>query len=219
MKFLLVGALGKMGREVCDYVSGTSDEIAAGLDVKEFCGAFKTYTDPADIVEKVDAIIDFSVAENRSKIFAFACRRRLPYGMFSTAISERDKTGLEKLREYVPVTILSNTSLGVKILNDMTRVLASECEGADIVITENHHKNKKDSPSGTARMIENIFKENGVEFKTVSNRVGTERGFHSVQAFFDDEVIEISHRAYSRKIFAKGAISAMHRLVEAEKER
>ena len=219
MKFLLVGALGKMGREVCDCVNGTSDEIVAGLDVRENDGAFRTYTDPADIVEKVDAIIDFSVAENRSKIFAFACSNRLPYGMFSTMISERDKIGLEKLKKYVPVTILSNTSLGVRILKDMAKVLASECDGADIVITENHHKNKKDSPSGTARMIEDIFKEQGIEFKTVANRVGTERGFHSVQAFFDDEVIEISHRAYSRRIFAKGAIGAMHRLVEAEKEK
>lgn len=219
MKFLLVGALGKMGREVCEYVKGTSDEIVAGLDVREERGAFTTYTYPADIVEKVDAIIDFSVAENRSKIFAFACSKKLPYGMFSTVISDKDRAGLEKLKKYVPVIVSSNTSLGVKILNDMTRVLASECEGADIVITENHHKGKKDSPSGTARAIENIFKDSGVEFKTVANRVGTERGFHSVQAFFDDEVVEISHRAYSRRIFAKGAICAMHRLMEAEKER
>ena len=95
---------------------------------------------------------------------------------------------------------------------EILKVICPKLTHADAVVTEYHHKQKLDSPSGTAKEIEKILEAEEINFNTCAFRVGNEKGYHKVQFFFGDEILEIAHRANSRKIFAAGAINAMHKL-------
>ena len=75
-----------------------------------------------------------------------------------------------------------------------------------IHITESHHKNKKDKPSGTALMLKEIFTTNKPNIHSI--RSGNIVGKHEINFQFGDELLTISHTSSSRKIYADGAIKA-----------
>ena len=126
-------------------------------------------------------------------------------------------------------------SLGVNILQELVRLAAAKLykEGFDIEIVEAHHRRKKDAPSGTALMLEKAVEE-GVgealnkiydreerhqarerqEIGMLSLRGGTIPGVHEIIFAGEDEIVKLEHTAYSRKIFAKGAITAAFFLLQ-----
>ncbi|WP_239818377.1 4-hydroxy-tetrahydrodipicolinate reductase [Campylobacter sp. RM5004] len=130
----------------------------------------------------------------------------------------------------------SNTSLGVAILNELTKIAAMALKDFDIEIYEKHHKYKADAPSGTALTLANNAKEarnkalnkehticfnrtqkrQDNEIGLVSLRGGSVAGYHSVGFYGDDESVELIHNANSRIIFAKGAIKIAKWLVNKE---
>lgn len=213
MKILLVGSLGKMGKEITNAVAETGDKIVLGIDTKdEKNGSFKTFHALPKKLPSFDVIIDFSTAKSRKELFNLAKERKVPYGLFSTVISNEDEKELCELSKFVPVLQTKNTSLGINLLYEILKVICPKLTHADAVVTEYHHKQKLDSPSGTAKEIEKILEAEEINFNTCAFRVGNEKGYHKVQFFFGDEILEIAHRANSRKIFAAGAINAMHKL-------
>lgn len=213
MKILLIGSLGKMGKEISESVKNFNDKIIAGIDIQNGSNHdFKTYSTIPKSLSPVDAIIDFSTAKSRQNLIEFAYKNKIPYGMFSTVISKKDDDDLKNLSKIVPVLKCKNSSLGVNLLYLILKDICPKLKSADAVLTEYHHKQKLDSPSGTAKEIAKILNLNNIKFSTSAFRVGNEKGFHQVQFFFGDEILEISHRANSRKIFADGAIDAMHKL-------
>lgn len=221
MKFLLIGCNGKMGSQIIDALKDNdSDKIVAGIDLnlKSKSRNFPVYNDIHNITEEVDGIIDFSTCENRKEYIIFAQNKKLPYGCFSTICSDADKDLFHKLAKTSPVLLCKNTSLGVNTLYKLVEIASKSLPKADVVLTEYHHKAKFDSPSGTAKNIEQIFTLNNINFTTSAFRVGNEKGTHVIQFFLEDEILEISHRSKSRKIFALGAISLMHKLIEKEND-
>ena len=110
-----------------------------------------------------------------------------------------------------------NITLGVNVLMLLTNLTSSLLSNYDFQITEVHHKNKLDSPSGTAKKIafeiQNGLKNKGI---TISNteipinsvRAGGVIGRHEVMIVGEEDKIEISHESFSRKAFAQGAIKA-----------
>lgn len=214
MKILLVGSLGKMGKEIAATVAETDDKIVLGIDTKnEKNGAFKTLSTLPKRLPPFDVIIDFSTAKSRKELFDLAREKGAAYGLFSTNISIDDEKELSQLAGFVPVLQTKNTSLGINLLYEILKYISPKLKHSDVVLTEYHHKQKLDNPSGTAKEIENILKAEDIHFYSSSFRVGDEKGVHKIQFFFSDEILEISHRANSRKIFADGAISAMHKLI------
>lgn len=214
MKILLIGSLGKMGKTIAESVSNTDDEIVAGIDITSvYENGFETYDTIPKALAHIDAIIDFSTAQSRQKLIEFAHHNKIPYGLFSTVISKQDEEGLKNLSKSVPVLKCKNSSLGINLFYLILKEICPKLKTADAVLTEYHHKQKLDSPSGTAKEIERILISNGVKFSTSAFRVGNEKGFHKLQFFFGDEILEISHRANSRKVFADGALDAMHKLL------
>lgn len=215
MNFILIGSQGKMGQEVKDYINRfcPADQIVAGVDIFTKNDA-TTVSDIFEIENDVDAIIDFSTAQNRTKYFQFAKENGMPYGLFSTCVSDDDLQNLKSLSNSIPVLQCNNSSFGVNLLFKLVDIIAKELRGndCDVAIVEKHHKNKIDVPSGTAKTIENILTQNGRTFQTSALRVGQEKGFHSIEFYFGDEILQISHRANSRQIFANGAVEAMHKL-------
>lgn len=206
MKIILIGSCGKMGQEVKKNLE-PGDKIVAEVDQNKPLTKRNLHA---------DVIIDFSSASDRSKYFDYAKKWGVPYACFATGLTENDEKGLDALASEVKVLKCKNASKGVNLLYDLTALACKELQGADVVLTEIHHKAKKDSPSGTAKELEKILTEYGVNYETVCHRVGNEKGYHELKFFLGDEVVVLSHHAFSRSIFAKGALEKARKLVESE---
>ena len=168
-----------------------------------------------DVAQQADIIVDFSTAESREKYIKFALEQKIPYACFSTGINIKDREMLKKLSERVPVLMCSNASEGAQTMFEITKIASQMMPQAEIVLQEYHHKHKKDSPSGTAKILLDILKNHKLE--SASFRVGNEVGIHKVQFFINDEVLGISHRANARSTFACGAIEMATKLMKKEK--
>ena len=223
MKILLHGASGVMGKNVQAVVSENPDcSIVAGVDRgihAEESSAFPVYPD----------IIDFSVKEAVDALLAFAVEKKKALVLCTTGLSETQLEKIEEAGRTIPILQSGNMSLGINVLEELLRIAAGKLyqEGFDVEIVEAHHRRKKDAPSGTALMLEKAVEESiGQALEKVFQREGQNRprekdeigmssvrggtipGVHEVLFAGEDEVIKLEHTAYSRKIFAKGALSA-----------
>ena len=232
MNLLLHGASGVMGRNVMEVARGTDDcKITCGVDANASAAdfGFPVYEDIFEVKEDFDVIIDFSVREAVDKLLLFAVERKKALVLCTTGLSEEQEKKIHEAAKSIPILQSGNMSLGVNILQELILIAASKLykEGFDIEIVEAHHRRKKDAPSGTALMLEKAVEEgigealNKVydreerhqarekkEIGMLSLRGGTIPGIHEVIFAGEDEIVKIEHTAYSRKIFAKGAITA-----------
>ena len=178
---------------------------------------------------KADAIIDFSNAAAVDGLLDYCVEKQIPVVLCTTGLSEEQLKKVEETSKKVAVLKSANMSLGVnmllKLLQDATKVLAPV--GFDIEIVEKHHNQKVDAPSGTAlamadsmnEVMENAYtynydrsqvrqKREKKEIGISAVRGGTIVGEHEVIFAGEDEVIEFKHTAYSKAVFAKGAVEA-----------
>ncbi len=174
----------------------------------------------------VDVIIDFSHPDALNKIYDYVSERKGKTGVVfaTTGYSEEDNERIKKLSEIAPVIKSANFSFGIYILKEMIghvkKVLG---DNADIEIIEKHHNQKIDAPSGTALLLaEACDPEHNKEWKfgrkgegkreneigIHSIRGGTIFGEHQIIFAMKDEIVEIHHQAFSKKIFAEGAVKA-----------
>ena len=216
MRFVIIGINGKMGQEVKKSIQESKDTLVAGVDIKEDFSN-NVYSNLKDIPNQFDAVIDFSLAQDRQKYITFCKENKILYGCFATNLSKQDVKHLNELSKVVPVLMCNNASVGVNLMFKVADLLAENANHADFVLTEYHHKEKLDSPSGTARTLVSILNNKGASCSTISNRVGTEKGRHVLEVFWEDESLTIVHQANNRKIFAIGAIKLMNKLATQEK--
>lgn len=191
---------------------------------------FVDMIDPFDVkkIEKdFDVIIDFSHHLATNTVLNLAKEYSKPLLIATTGQTEDEMKAIENASKYIPILKMTNTSLGVKVLNKLSKLATQLLEDFDIEIVEAHHNRKVDSPSGTAlTLAKNIQEVRNLKIQT--NRVGKrekdELGIHSVRggsivgehtAIFagEDEIVEIKHTALSRKIFAVGAIKFARKLL------
>ena len=228
---LLYGCNGHMGHVIADLIAGMNDiQIAAGVDpFGDNQAAFPVFRSLDDCDVKVDVIIDFSSASAVDSVLDYACSRQIPLVECTTGLSEDQIAHLEKCSESVAILRSANMSLGIntlmKLLKTAARILGDA--GFDIDIVEKHHRRKLDAPSGTAlALADSINEASDQRYEYVFDRSqrreqrpadeigisavrgGTIVGVHDVIFAGTDEVVEISHTAYSRAIFGKGAIEA-----------
>ena len=218
MKFLLIGCNGKMGRTIAKLAQEYNDIVACGIDTKDLDQPFKTYQTTHDVKDEIDAIIDFSTAENHIEFIDYALKNQIPYGLFSTILDQSTKDKLKKASKHIPILHCKNASVGVNILYEMIDLCSKKLTNCESLIQEYHHKEKLDKPSGTAKDIEKILSKHNIAYETSSYRVGKETGTHIIQFFLQDETITLIHTANSRDVFARGAILAMHKLKEKEND-
>jgi 4-hydroxy-tetrahydrodipicolinate reductase len=171
---------------------------------------------PADVgvknFEGASGVIDFSSPSATAEITKLAAQAKTPLVCGTTgwkSSEERNKIFAEASKE-IAIVADSNFSLGVEILCQATEKLA---KGLDhpFIITDIHHKHKVDTPSGTALKIKerilSVRPSAKVEF--LDMRIGEVPGEHSVTVAWDQELLEFTHRANSRRAFADGAIKAL----------
>ena len=227
---ILHGCNGRMGQMLSELISKDEEmKVVAGIEPSgEAKNDYPVYKSFDELKETADVIIDFSTASAIDSLLDYCEKTHTPLVLCSTGLSEAQLDRVERLAKVSAVLVSANMSLGInvllKLLKSVTKTLYEN--GVDIEIVEKHHNQKLDAPSGTALALADVMKEelddisynldrSKVRKKRERNEIGisavrggTIVGEHEVIFAGTDEVIEIKHTAYSRAIFAKGAMSA-----------
>ena len=231
VKIIMHGCNGKMGQVITGIVAGDPDaEIVAGIDVVDNRdNGYPVFTDIDACDVEADVIIDFAAAVAVDKLLDYGVRTQTPIVLCTTGLSDEQLAKVKECSAKVAILKSVNMSLGIntlmKLLKDAAKVFSPA--GYDIEIVEKHHNQKVDAPSGTAlALADSINEEFDNSFEYVFDRSkerrkrsdkeigisavrgGTIVGDHDVIFAGEDEVITFSHTAYSKAIFAKGAIQA-----------
>lgn len=235
LKVLINGINGRMGQEVLKQVNSSNEfEICCGVDkFNDKDARFPIYTDVNSIKEIPDVIIDFSVPEASMNILEFARNKKIPVVISTTGFSDEQLHKIEEYSKIIPVFRSGNMSYEINIMADIVSKLATQLKDSDIEIVETHHRNKIDSPSGTALILADSInkalnnemdyqynrhsvrqKRPDKEIGIHSIRGGTEVGKHTVLFLGENEKLEITHTVTSRSIFADGALKAAKFLVK-----
>ncbi len=227
MRILLCGCFGRMGRAVAAALKD-GDEIAAGVDVFDGAADYPVYPTATACAEAVDAVIDFSNPAALEDVLAFAVAHQTPAVICTTGLSAEQVAAVKDAATKVPVFYSGNMSLGIGLLCALTKKAAAVLgDDFDIEILEMHHNQKLDAPSGTALMLADAAKEglsyepayvytrhdrrqkrDKAEIGISAIRGGNIIGEHQVIFAGGDEVINLTHRAQSRALFATGALRA-----------
>lgn len=165
---------------------------------------------PADF--RADVVIDFSSDAGALHALALAQRAGAALLIGTTALSAATTEALRRASAKRAVLVASNTSRGVAIAAAIVQNAARLYgPAAEVSIIEAHHRAKKDAPSGTAIRLAAAVTEGGLpvnDDQIVSIRGGDVIGEHTVRFAAEGEYIEITHRATSRDLFARGALDA-----------
>jgi 4-hydroxy-tetrahydrodipicolinate reductase len=204
LRVLLVGAAGRMGKTIVDLAKDDPNiEIVAQCDIGDGIGS---------AMNKSDVVIDFSHPDAIDELCRAALQDQRPLVIGTTGHSAEQRAAIEQFARSVPVVFASNFSVGVNTLFALARS-AAETLGPEfnVEIIETHHQTKKDAPSGTAKTLANILRKvrnANDDILIQSIREGDVVGEHTVIFSGLDERLEMTHRAASREIFARGALRA-----------
>ena len=235
-RLAIVGAAGRMGRELCrtamevdgiELAGGTEEpgSPALGADLGELCGAGKlgivaTENPP----EEAEVLIEFTTPEATVEHLSYG----KPHVIGTTGLSPEQRAKVEEAARSVPIVLAPNMSVGVNLLREVVRELSAKLVGYDVEVVEAHHRNKKDAPSGTALLLawaaaegreqnldevavygrEGISPRKEGEIGIHALRGGAVVGEHRLVFYSEGEEVEVIHRALSRRTFADGALRA-----------
>jgi len=231
IRAIMHGCNGRMGQFITGIAAGDEKiEIVAGVDPSDH---IQNKYPVFDSIEKcdveADVIIDFASAKATDALLDYCVEKQIPCVLCTTGLSEEQLKKVEEVSKKVAILKSANMSMGInllmKLLKEASGVLADA--GFDIEIVEKHHNQKVDAPSGTALALadavnealdneyEYVYDRSGrrevrpkKEIGISAVRGGTIVGDHDVIFAGLNEVITFSHQAYSREVFAKGAIQA-----------
>ena len=230
VEVILHGCNGRMGQMLSSLIAEDEEmKVVAGIEPSgEAKNDYPVYKSFDELKETADVIIDFSTASAIDSLLSYCEKTHTPLVLCSTGLSEAQLNRVENLANESAVLVSANMSLGINVLLKLLKSVTGTLygNGFDIEIVEKHHNQKLDAPSGTALALADVMKDElddisynldrtKVRKKRERNEIGisavrggTIVGEHEVIFAGTDEVIEIKHTAYSRAIFAKGAISA-----------
>ncbi len=227
INIILSGCNGKMGKMIRDCAADRSDcKIVAGIDLFASDDTpFPVFTSPELCSADADVIIDFTRPDNLDALLELALKKEIPIVLATTGFSQEQIQKIHSAAKNIPVFFSANMSLGVNLLIELAKLATKALGGQfDIEIVEKHHNQKVDAPSGTALMIADaisegnmsyVFDRHSISKKRGENEIGfssvrggTIVGEHDVIFAGRDEVITLSHSAFSRSVFATGALNA-----------
>lgn len=228
---IMRGCNGRMGQFITKIVKEDADcQIVAGIDpfdgIKNDYPVFKTLE---ECNVNADVVVDFTQASQLDELLSYCMNNKLPIVLCTTGFDEAQLKKIDEASKEIAILKSANMSLGInlllKLLKEVSKGLSDE--GFDIEIVEKHHNQKKDAPSGTAIALadaindscdnsleyvydrhDKVGKRDKKELGISAVRGGSIVGQHEVIFAGEDEVITFEHTAYSRAIFAKGAVAA-----------
>ncbi len=230
-RIIMNGCNGHMGQSISKIVSQMTDaKIVAGVAPSgNQLSDYPVFSDIDQCNVLADVIIDFSSPKATDHLIDYCERTNTPIVLCTTGLSDDQITRVTELATKVAVLRSANMSLGINtlftLLKQAAGVLAQA--GYDMEIVEKHHNKKLDAPSGTALALADVLRETAgedyfyrydrsklrekrdpKEIGISAVRGGTIVGEHDVIFAGEDEVITISHTAYSKAVFGKGAVEA-----------
>ena len=228
---ILRGCNGKMGQVITNLVESDDDAIiVAGIDISQSkVNKYPVYTSFSQCHVMADVIVDFSSPKNLTEMLDYAKENGIGIVLCTTGFTKEQQGLIEETTKEIPIFQSANMSMGInlitKLIQEAAKLLVDS--GFDIEIVEKHHNKKVDAPSGTAIALADAMNKvlgDAYEYKydrssvremrgkkeigISSVRGGTIVGEHEIIFAGTDEVIEIKHTAYSKAIFAKGAVQA-----------
>ncbi|MBR8462360.1 4-hydroxy-tetrahydrodipicolinate reductase [Campylobacter sp. faydin G-24] len=229
----LHGASGKMGQMIAKCLKDSKDAVLSvaytieplGYELK---GVIVT-SELSDLFDNCDVVIDFTIKQGAINLINYARTNPKPLVIGTTGLGEEGLSLINSAANTMPILYATNMSLGVAVLNRLAALASKALREFDIEIVEQHHRHKKDAPSGTAlTLAQHVAKARELNLKDVivtsrdglvgersrdeiavfAVRGGDVVGRHTIGFYNDGEFIELNHTATSRATFAKGAIKA-----------
>lgn len=204
MKYGLIGATGRLGKEVVSAFVDNKHELVFTYDLT---GEW--------IESEPEIIVDASLPEVFNDTVKFVRQFNVPLIVATTGLSDENLEELINLSKTFAVVQSYNFSSGIQVLLQLTKFANEKLPDWDVEISETHHRFKKDKPSGTAKMMQEIFKDKKVN--TSSFRLGNVPGDHSISFAGLGEVISLEHRATSRRTFAEGILKSAEFAMKKER--
>ncbi|WP_314351474.1 4-hydroxy-tetrahydrodipicolinate reductase [Campylobacter showae] len=234
VKIGIHGASGKMGRMIIECLKNEPDaKLSAAYTIEPLDFALPdgvVLTDKFDeLFANCDVVIDFTIKDGAINLLNYARTDPKPLVIGTTGLGEDGASLLKLASAAMPILYATNMSLGVAVLNRLAALASKALREFDAEIVEQHHRHKKDAPSGTALTLgERVAAARGLNLKEVlvtgrdglvgarskdeiailAVRGGDVVGRHTVGFYNEGEFIELNHTATSRATFAKGAIKA-----------
>lgn len=204
MNIFVVGAQGRMGQEIRKVIAKSKGTTFAGGIARVTSG--KIVADFSQVESKVDLVIDFSSPEMFNKSLAWSVETKTPFLSGTTGLKAKDFAKLKLAAKKIPVLWTANTSVGVQMLKDILNKMPLP-RAYKVQLTEWHHIHKKDKPSGTAIVLQNILNKKRKDLPhPKSIREGEIVGTHRIELVSKEEIIVIEHKALERAVFARGAV-------------
>lgn len=228
IKILLSGCCGKMGTTISKLVKEFPNlEIIGGIDKFQHELSYPVFKTPEEVNIEYDVLLDFSNVSTLHGLLKLTEKTKKPLVLCSTGYNQTDLDLINEKSKTLPLFKSANMSLGINLINSLLKKVTPLLYGNyDIEIIEKHHNQKLDSPSGTALLLADTIKDsinektyyihgrNGHK-KREKNEIGIHAirggsivGDHDVIFAGTGEVIELSHKAISRDVFAIGALKA-----------
>ncbi len=232
MKIILSG-YGTMGKIVEKMALEKGHTIEGVFSIVNIESPYTIFSN-VESLPSADIIIDFSHPDNIIALLEGAKQHKIPMVVATTGNRNNVIKAIEDAAKFCPIFFSENMSYGIHVFTKLLEYLVPLLDEFDIEIIEKHHNKKIDSPSGTAlKIIDTIISSNDNlhpfyerftephkrelgEIGVSSVRGGTIVGEHSVIFAGNDEVIEITHTAQSKKIFAEGALKVACLLKEKQ---
>lgn len=226
MRIIINGIMGHMGAALRACAGDAA--IVGGIDIAKGELDIPLFSSAGEVNLDFDVLIDFSVPSAAMSALELCVERQKPIVLCTTGLNDSQIEGIKQASRLIPVFWSNNMSLGVNLQAQICRLLTAALgEDYDIEIVETHHNLKKDAPSGTALMLFNAINEsaggglyancgrNGIVGARNSNEVGIHAvrggavvGEHEVRFISAEEELIITHKAFSKAVFAKGALRA-----------
>ena len=234
---LVIGCNGCMGETICRLISETNDlNVVAGFDrtisnknlfnFPIFNSIQRLQNHLINKTISIDVIVDFSFPDCTIKILHnIAIPYSIPIVIATTGFTQSQMYNIECTSRYIPIFISSNMSYEINLLDNILKQIAPKMTEYDIEIVETHHNRKKDIPSGTAITLANSINNSlggckkiiyGRTGKREDNEIGISSirggnivGEHTINFFGKYDSLIITHTAYSRDMFAEGALKAI----------
>lgn len=235
----VLGPSGRMGAQVASLaltdkairLASAADRAGSALIGKHIPGSKVEVSDDLEsALGKAQVYIDFTTPSSTALAARIATKLKLPAVVGTTGLDAEAQDALTKLAKVAPVLVAANFSPGVALLLHLAKQAASALdESYDLEVVELHHRNKVDSPSGTALSLGRALAEGrGLDFEATRKtsregqvgprsdqeigifavRGGDIIGEHTAFLIGDQERIEITHKAQKRSVFASGALRA-----------
>lgn len=216
---IVFGATGRMGSRICALaIDDSAFELVGAVARRPSSAPCVPGRSQSPILETADSIgvsadvlIDFSSSDAAPKAIECAARTDAALLVGTTALSDDSLAMIKRESTRRAVLLAPNTSLGVAVQTFLSENAARALSGFDCALFEAHHNQKKDSPSGTALHLASAIRAAQMPLadnQIVAIRGGDVVGEHTVRFAGSGEYIEITHRATSRDVFARGALRA-----------